>query len=622
MMATLQKKEECGKGPKKAFAPPTQKLHSMIPSSPDSPKETLGIGSSKAEAKPRQPKARLEKKEKAVSENGPRLGREKKGKAQDRKPIEKNGKEKLILTNAEFEEIVQTVLRKSLKECLGMGSGLNFTESSCVKTTVCIQSDKEPEIVASDTDNDNASGEKIMVPHTSEISASLEGEVTPEIRASEPGQAIPKVSEKKLNRLDLSKRKKEAQDEKMETPQGRRKHRQRDRLGYRIQNHSQSRNQQKRKGNGFGHCIVWVQCSSPNCRKWRQLCGNIDPSVLPDNWSCNQNTDLEYNCCDIPEVAWTGNESEVVYASYVPGSLIWAKQYGYPWWPGMVESDPDLGEYFLFASHLDSLPTKYHVTFFGETVSRAWIPANMLKNFQELSLEQTGVKKCRNKDYTQQLEVAIVMAHKAKQTGIQERVNLFGFWNRYCGPDRSEEKRGLMVSGANSPESIMEKEKELDMEDKEKKDPTFPGPKSAKIKTKNPKPKGMADGQDKILKKKVTKRCLYNETSVPPVPIIERKAGQRTADLDQPEPKKRFQVPQIKTSATILSEEKEVGMVPKGLTPPTHPRAFPLLGTESPQEPVIQEPGSVCLEDEASSDLDLEQIMEDIGRKSEERGEL
>lgn len=28
---------------------------------------------------------------------------------------------------------------------------------------------------------------------------------------------------------------------------------------------------------------------------------------------------------------------------------------------------------------------------------------------------------------------------------------------------------GLMVSGANSPESIMEKEKELDMEDKEKK---------------------------------------------------------------------------------------------------------------------------------------------------------
>lgn len=57
----------------------------------------------------------------------------------------------------------------------------------------------------------------------------------------------------------------------------------------------------------------------------------------------------------------------------------------------MIESDPDLGEYFLFASQLDSLPSKYHVTFFGETVSRAWIPVNMLKNFQELSLELAGV---------------------------------------------------------------------------------------------------------------------------------------------------------------------------------------------------------------------------------------
>jgi hypothetical protein len=38
-----------------------------------------------------------------------------------------------------------------------------------------------------------------------------------------------------------------------------------------------------------GHCVIWVQCSSPKCEKWRQLRGNIDPSVLPDDWSCDQN---------------------------------------------------------------------------------------------------------------------------------------------------------------------------------------------------------------------------------------------------------------------------------------------------------------------------------------------
>lgn len=46
-----------------------------------------------------------------------------------------------------------------------------------------------------------------------------------------------------------------------------------------------------------GQCLVWVQCSFPNCEKWRRLHGNIDPSVLPDNWSCDQNTGrMEWKC--------------------------------------------------------------------------------------------------------------------------------------------------------------------------------------------------------------------------------------------------------------------------------------------------------------------------------------
>nr|XP_042123854.1 zinc finger CW-type PWWP domain protein 1 isoform X12 [Peromyscus maniculatus bairdii] len=218
----------------------------------------------------------------------------------------------------------------------------------------------------------------------------------------------------------------------------------------------------------LGQCLIWVQCSSPKCEKWRQLRGGIDPSVLPDNWSCDQNPDLNYNRCDIPEETWTGCESDVAYASYVPGSIIWAKQYGYPWWPGMIESDPDLGEYFLFASHLDSLPSKYHVTYFGETVSRAWIPVSMLKNFQELSLELARVKKCKNKDYGQKLEAAIRMAHKAEQISVQERVNLFGFWSRYNGSDGSGEGKDLMVCEPSRPECCLEKEKDSEEEKEEK----------------------------------------------------------------------------------------------------------------------------------------------------------
>ncbi|XP_055249048.1 zinc finger CW-type PWWP domain protein 1 isoform X6 [Gorilla gorilla gorilla] len=605
MMTTLQNKEECGKGPKRIFAPPAQKSYSLLPCSPNSPKEeTPGISSPETEARISLPKASLKKKEeKATMKNVPSREQEKKRKAQINKQAEKKEKEKSSLTNAEFEEIVQIVLQKSLQECLGMGSGLDFAETSCAQPVVSTQSDKEPGITASATDTDNANGEE--VPHTQEISVSWEGEAAPEIRTSKLGQPDPAPSKKKSNRLTLNKRKKEAQDEKVEKTQGGHEHRQEDQLKKTVQDHSQIRDQQKGEINGFGQCLVWVQCSFPNCGKWRRLCGNIDPSVLPDNWSCDQNTDVQYNRCDIPEETWTGLESDVAYASYIPGSIIWAKQYGYPWWPGMIESDPDLGEYFLFTSHLDSLPSKYHVTFFGETVSRAWIPVNMLKNFQELSLELS----------------------------VMERVNLFGFWSRFNGSNSNGERKDLQLSGLNSPGSCLEKkekEEELEKEEGEKTDPILPIRKRVKIQTQKTKPRGLggdagtADGRGRTLQRKIMKRSLGRKSTAPPAPRMGRKEGQGNSDSDQPGPKKKFKAPQSKALAASFSEGKEVRTVPKNLGLSACKGACPSSAKEEPRhrEPLTQEAGSVPLEDEASSDLDLEQLMEDVGRELGQSGEL
>ncbi|KAM5328387.1 zinc finger CW-type PWWP domain protein 1 isoform 1-T1 [Glossophaga mutica] len=621
MMTTLQSKDECGKGPKKPFAPPAQKVYSLMPYSPNSPKgETLGISSQEAEARPNLLKARLEKKEeKATTENHASSGQEEKVKAQDNKQAEKKEKEKSSLTNEEFEEIVQIVLQKSLQQCMGMAY-----ETSCVQPIGCTQLDKEPGNASSTTDNDNADRERVMVPHILEISASQEDGIIPKTKTSKPGQPDPATSEKKFSKLSLSKRKKKAQDEKMKKAQSGYEHRQKDQLKKMVQDHSQIRDQQKREESGFGQCLVWVQCSSPNCEKWRQLRGNIDPSVLPDTWSCDQNTDLEYNRCDIPEETWVGRESEVAYASYIPGSIIWAKQYGYPWWPGMVECDPDLGEYFLFASHLDSLPSKYHVTFFGETVSRAWIPVNMLKNFQELSLELTGVKKCRNKDYSQKLRAAMIMAQEAEQISIQERVTLFGFWSRYNGYDHSREGKDLMLSGAKGPDSWLEKEEDSDLEEEEegKKNPTLPSPKPAKTQTKKPKTRGTADGRDGAQQRKLMNSSLGNEPAAVPVLIRGRKEVHGNSDPDEPGPKKKFKAPQSKVSATSLSEGKEVRMVPKGLILPAHHGACPSVGKEEPGSQELQEAGSFPSDDETSSGLDFEQLMEDVGKNAEERVEL
>ncbi|MEJ1272699.1 zinc finger CW type with PWWP domain 1 [Cricetulus griseus] len=357
MMATSQNIKEYEKGTKKTFASPTQKSHHVKPQADSWKEDPQGTSSLEAEAKPRRPRASPKKEQKTATEHGPNGGQEKKRKAQD-KPAKKKGKEKQTLTNAEFEEIFQIVLRKSLQE---------YLETSCVQPIIPTKSDKEPGIASPATDNENADGinsrEEVIVPDTREIASSLEEEVDSEIRTSKPGQLAAEPSKKKSNRLSLSKRRKKSEDEKMEEIQDGYECILKDKQKTTIQDPSQIRGQQKEEEGGFGQCLIWVQCSSSKCEKWRQLRGDIDPSVLPDNWSCDQNPDLNYNRCDIPEETWTGCESDVAYASYVPGSIVWAKQYGYPWWPGMIETDPDLGEYFLFSSHLDSLPER--VNLFG-----------------------------------------------------------------------------------------------------------------------------------------------------------------------------------------------------------------------------------------------------------------
>nr|XP_034345732.1 zinc finger CW-type PWWP domain protein 1 [Arvicanthis niloticus] len=619
MMATLQNHKEYEKQTKKTFAPPTQKSHSRKPQ-PNSWKEDIpGTSSPEAETKPSLLKANLKKEQKATTENGPSRGKEKKQKAQDQ-PAEKTGKEKTTLTSAEFEEIFQIVLQKSLQECL---------ETSCVQRIRPTKSDKEPGIAPSTTDKETADPKKVIIPDTAEMASSLEEEVNSEMGTCKLGQPVTEPSKKKSNRLSLSKQRKKA-DEKMEKSQDGRECSLKEKQKIMIQDQSQISDHQKGEEGGFGHCVIWVQCSSPTCKKWRQLRGNIDPSVLPDDWSCDQNPDLNYNRCDIPEESWAGCESDVAYASYVPGSIIWAKQYGYPWWPGMIESDPDLGEYFLFASHLDFLPSKYHVTFFGETVSRAWIPVRMLKNFQELPLELARVKKRKNKDSDQKLEAAIAMAHRAEQISIQERVNLFGFWSRYNGADISREEKDLMLCESNVPESCLEKEEKDSEEEKEekekkrkKKDSTLSTLKPAKVQTKKTKSRDPAGGQDGTPKKKTVKKSLVSESTVPPVPTLRGKEEQGHSDLGCPGPKKKFKAPENKASVINLSEEKEIKIVSTCPAPPAQHGACP-LGKEGlgPQVPLTQEAARLPPDDDdGSSDLDFEQLMEDIGEQ-EERGGL
>ncbi|KAM9005507.1 zinc finger CW-type PWWP domain protein 1 isoform X2 [Sarcophilus harrisii] len=417
---------------------------------------------------------------------------------------------------------------------------------------------------------------------------------------------------------------KNKEDEKTELAKRARKHRRKGQPRKIVQGYTQISDQEEAGGektSNFSQCIAWVQCSFPSCAKWRRLLGNTDPSVLPDDWSCSQNTDLQFNHCDIPEENWSGCETDVVYASYIPGSIIWAKQYGYPWWPGMVESDPDLGEYFLFASQQDVLPSKYHVTFFGDTASRAWIPSNMLKNFRELSLEQVEPvrssqelrKRIRNKDCSQKLMAALVMAQDAQRISIQDRLSLFGFHIRYkedaAESGSSEEGRDLFFQEAKKPHRAGNSNSYISKEENKESCSTkcnlgCTSKKKLKLKGVG----DMTDEQDETPKRKKNKFPSQDSTSV------EEKGSSGNSHPDQSGLNKKFTAPQRKTTVTKLPGNRGKSAF-QNQFPPTPSQALPLVeaGKKSdPQWSLILMSRNPPPENKGSNDLNPEQLMEEV----------
>ncbi|XP_035697462.1 zinc finger CW-type PWWP domain protein 1-like isoform X2 [Branchiostoma floridae] len=175
---------------------------------------------------------------------------------------------------------------------------------------------------------------------------------------------------------------------------------------------------------------TWVQCTADKCNKWRYLADVTDPTTVPDKWTCSMNPDEEYNSCEKTEADWS--KLEFVDTCYVEGSLVWAKMPGYPWWPGMVEEDPDDQAYYETDSK--QKPVRYHVVFFGKTVSRAWIPERSVRPFtQENDVDHLGSLVVDGKNYRKRVKCALTMARQAVVLSIKKRLQTFGFGQRFQG---------------------------------------------------------------------------------------------------------------------------------------------------------------------------------------------
>ncbi|CAG9857211.1 unnamed protein product [Phyllotreta striolata] len=116
------------------------------------------------------------------------------------------------------------------------------------------------------------------------------------------------------------------------------------------------------------------------CDKSRYLPDVVDPLDIPDMWYCFMNPDENFNNCARDEVI-DEDEDYLIQNSYNAGSIVIAKHYKLPWWPGMVEDDPDIEDYYRLKDTM--VPTHYHVTFFDSgKSSRAWVKAANIKPFK------------------------------------------------------------------------------------------------------------------------------------------------------------------------------------------------------------------------------------------------
>ncbi|XP_042154512.1 zinc finger CW-type PWWP domain protein 1 isoform X6 [Oncorhynchus tshawytscha] len=180
----------------------------------------------------------------------------------------------------------------------------------------------------------------------------------------------------------------------------------------------------------------WVQCSRSVCGKWRRVERHVDLAALPSDWTCIHDTGP--GLCEATEDSWSGQECDVINSGLVPGSLVWAQQIGYPWWPAIVERDPDTKTFCQFNRNTDLYPCRYHVTYLGEPVSRAWVCRSKVRNYTELT-EDAAITGKSLQRFKKKLREAVLIATQAQSIPLKRRLSRFGFWTQQTSDRESSE---------------------------------------------------------------------------------------------------------------------------------------------------------------------------------------
>ncbi|CAG2055195.1 unnamed protein product, partial [Timema podura] len=195
---------------------------------------------------------------------------------------------------------------------------------------------------------------------------------------------------------------------------------------------------------------LWVQCCHAKCSKWRYLADTKDPVEVPELWYCHMNRDRKFNSCEASEMGPTPLEEEdMIHNLYTAGSIVWGHVVGYPWWPAIVDDDPDILQYYWI--EFSDIPTHYNVVFFdlpGEAVTRSWLTPSALKPFR--TQDKMGRMTIRGVNYSKRIEAARMQANDALGMSTLDRLKKYSFIARYSGPIGNNLGKGNKVCYLNN----------------------------------------------------------------------------------------------------------------------------------------------------------------------------
>ncbi|XP_046678401.1 zinc finger CW-type PWWP domain protein 1-like isoform X2 [Homalodisca vitripennis] len=179
---------------------------------------------------------------------------------------------------------------------------------------------------------------------------------------------------------------------------------------------------------------VWVHCCRMSCNKLRYLANITDPQDVPDIWYCHMNPDPKYNDCLCEQQEMSPeDQADLIANEHTAGSLVWAKVAGFPWWPAMVDDDPDLEQYYWLANDFETV-TFYHVVFFDEAaVTRAWVDVKHITAYKRFHGNRFA-QQARGIDFRHRISVAKEQADDAFGLSTPERLRIYSFIARYKGP--------------------------------------------------------------------------------------------------------------------------------------------------------------------------------------------